>query len=287
MHFELQQVSNSTVAVIDERLASNAAAIILDDFIIAVDVTMRPDASRLFRTMLEDKYRRPVRYLCITHYHGDHVFGLKPYKDTTIFASAPIAANMRSRMSTDWTPEAFEAWKNEDPEVAKWADDVELIIPPLLFHHRIDILGNDRIVEFHHAGGHTSCSAYAYDPTENILFAGDLIFAGEVPYAGDETCDPEEWMAVLRAWLDLEIAKVVPGHGPLADVSEIEKHLEFFERLKRAALDAIEAGKGYAEIMLPDVYPVEETTEWVVERTQKLWHEYYSKEQTAGGLSAR
>jgi hypothetical protein len=38
----LQQVSKSTVAAIDPRLGSNAAALILDDFIVAVDAGMRP-----------------------------------------------------------------------------------------------------------------------------------------------------------------------------------------------------------------------------------------------------
>src|SRR5512138_341579 len=130
IHFELQQVSPSTVAVVDEQLASNAGALVLDDYIVAVDATMRPDTARTFRQLLEEKFQRPVKYLCVTHYHGDHVLGLTSFKDVTLFASAHIVANMQSRMKSDWTPEALAAWKAEDPAAAEWLDEVELIIPP-------------------------------------------------------------------------------------------------------------------------------------------------------------
>lgn len=224
--FEIQQVSKCTVAVIDESLASNAGAILLDEYIIAVDATMRPDTSRIFRKMLEDKYHRPVRYLCVTHYHADHVFGLKHFKDATIFASSQIAENLK--LSPDWSPQAFAARKNDDPTAREWLDDVEFIIPSMLFQRRIDIIDRDKTIEFHHAGGHTSCSVFAYFAGENILFAGDLIFAGQFPYAGDATCDPEQWIATLKSWLDLDISQVIPGHGPLTGVDEIKKHLELF-----------------------------------------------------------
>jgi glyoxylase-like metal-dependent hydrolase (beta-lactamase superfamily II) len=115
IHFEIQQVSKNTIAVIDEKLASNAGAILLDDYIVAIDATMRTDTARTFRAMLEDNYHRPVKYLCVTHHHGDHVFGLKSFSDVTIFASAHIVENMQRRMNSDWIPQALVAWKNEDP----------------------------------------------------------------------------------------------------------------------------------------------------------------------------
>jgi len=77
--------------------------------------------------------------------------------------------------------------------------------------------------------------------------------------------------------LDLEIARVVPGHGPLADKDEIRKHLEFFELLKVATIEAIAAGKSYQEIAMPGVYPVEGKGAWGVEKTQERCYEYYSK----------
>lgn len=275
IHFEIQQVSQRTIAVIDEKLASNASAILLDDYIVAVDATMRPDTSHTFRSMLEEKYQRPVKYLCVTHYHGDHVFGLKSFRDVTLFASTHIVENLRRRMSSDWTPQALAAWKKEDPAAAEWIDDVEFILPSVLLSQRIDLVNQDRLIEFHHAGGHTSCSVYGYYPDEKVLFAGDLIFAGQIPYAGDVTCNPEQWIATLKTWLNWEIVHVIPGHGPVAGMAEIRKHLDFFELLKKATLDAIHAGKEPQDITMPTTYIVSEKEQGLVERTKKRWFEFY------------
>jgi glyoxylase-like metal-dependent hydrolase (beta-lactamase superfamily II) len=275
IHFEIQQVSPRTVAVIDEKLPSNAGAILLDDYIVAVDATMRPDTSRTFRSMLEEKYQRPVKYLCVTHYHGDHVFGLKSFRDVTIFASGAIVENMRRRMSSDWSPQGLAAWKKGDPAAAEWLDDVEFIFPSVFLYQRIDLVNRDMLVEFHHAGGHTSCSVFGYYPDEKVLFAGDLIFAGQMPFAGDVTCNPEKWMAALKTWLGWEIEHVIPGHGPVTGMTEIRKHLDFFELLKKATLDVIHAGKEPQDITMPGTYIVSEKEQGLVERTKKRWFEFY------------
>lgn len=276
LDFALQKVTPHTCAVIDlgEGLESNAGAVVLDDFIVAVDATMWPDNSLRFRQLLEQAYGRPVRYLCVTHYHGDHVFGFKPYKDTTIFASAALAENMHRRMKAEWSPANLEKWLKENAVTPERAADTELVVPPLLFQGQISITDGGGSVEFHHAGGHTSCSTYAYFPAERVLFTGDLLFATVMPYAGDESCDPEKWMATLRTWLTLDIDHVVPGHGPVCDKAEIRKQLDFFEALKVNTLEAIRSG---GEVVLPDIYPLPEEYPWLPERNKQHWRAFYSK----------
>jgi len=273
--FELQQVGRRSVVAIDEQLASNAAALVLDDFIVAVDATMRPDTSRTFRSLLEEQYRRPVKYLCVTHYHADHVFGLKSFRDMTLFGSSQLVENLRQ--SPDWTPQAFAERVKNDPGAQEWLDEVEFVIPPLQFHQRLDLVNNGQTIEFHHSGGHTSCSVYGYYPDEKVLFAADLIFSGRFPYAGDPTCDPEKWIATLRHWLTMDIDYSLPGHGPVTDQGEIRKYLDLFEGLKSNTLKAIETGAAFQDIVLPDVYPLDEKAKWFAGRTQKHWYAYYRK----------
>lgn len=273
----LQQVSKSTVAAIDPRLTSNCGAILLDDFIVAIDAGMRPFAARIFRETLEETYQRPVKYVCVTHYHQDHVFGLSPFKDVTLFGSAQIAENLRK--SPDWSPQALERRKKDDPTAAEWLDAVEFIIPSVLFHQRMEILNQDKVIEFVHSGGHSSCSVYGYYPDEKILFSGDLIFAGMFPFAGDKTCDPEKWIATLKKWLKMDIDHVIPGHGPVTGLDEVRRQLEFLEVLKQNTLKAITAGKNYADIDLPAVYPVTEHARWFADKTQRQWYKFYLKNQ--------
>jgi len=268
----LQRVSAGTVAAVDQRLGSNAAAVVFDDFIVAVDASLRPYAARLFRRALEDGYQRPVRFVCVTHYHADHTFGLAPFKDAALVSSREMVEALEG--SPDWGPEALARWRTDDPEGGQWLDEVEKVMPTLLVHERLDIANRGKSLELHQSGGHTRCSIYGYVPDEKVLLAGDLVFTDTFPFAGDRTADPELWVSTLRSWLEMDIEHVIPGHGPVTDAGEIGRLLEFFERLKRNTLEALAAGRSPADIVLPSTY-ASAGQPWFVEKTLDRWHTYY------------
>jgi glyoxylase-like metal-dependent hydrolase (beta-lactamase superfamily II) len=268
----LQRVTASTAAAIDPRLQSNAAAIVFEDFVVVVDAGMRPFASRLFRKTLEETYRRPVRFVCVTHKHGDHTFGLTAFKEVTVFGSRRLATALAE--SPDFAPDARAARKQMEPDGGAWLDEVELVLPELRFEDRMDVSFGGRTVEFHHSGGHTDCSTWGYLAEEKVLFSGDLIFSGMFPFAGDPTADPEVWMATLRLWKTMAIEHVIPGHGPVSGSEEIARQLEFLETLKQNTLAAIATDKGPEDILLPAMYPIGDKP-WFAEKTVQRWHEYY------------
>jgi glyoxylase-like metal-dependent hydrolase (beta-lactamase superfamily II) len=268
----LQPVTPSTVAAVDPRLASNAAAVVFPDFLVAVDVGMRPTASRLFREALERSYRRPVKFVCVTHYHADHTFGLGPFKDCTVVASREILDALRR--SPDWTPEGQLRFRVNDPEGGRWLAEVEQVLPSMLFEGTLTLADAGRRLELHSGGGHTRCSVWGYLPEERVLFAGDLIFAEQVPYAGDDTADPEVWIDTLRSWLTLEVDWVIPGHGPLREAAEIARQLRFLEELRANTLATLQEGGRPEDIVVPPVYDVVREP-WFVEKTRARWHAYY------------
>ena len=271
----LQHVTASTLVAIDERLFSNAAAVVLDDFIVAVDVGMRPYAGRLLRMALEEEYQRPVRFVCLTHYHADHAFGLRPFKDVALFGAFEIAETLKK--SGEWSPEAFARRRRGEPDGGEWLDEVEFIVPTLLFRQRLDLTNRGRVVEFHHCGGHTRCSVYGYLPDEKVIFAGDLLFSEMFPFAGDISTDPEAWISTLRTWLCMDVDQVIPGHGPVAGVEEVERQLQFFEALKRNAIEAIQEGRDHTDIVVPATYPMPDEKRWVLEKTTQQWYSYYQR----------
>jgi cyclase len=276
IEFELEQVSERTVAAIAPELRSNAGAVALDSFIVAIDPTMKPPAARAFRQKLERQFGLPVKFLLLTHCHADHVFGAAPFKETCIIGSVELAANILRRKEAEWTPEAIERWKQDNPaEAADWFDEVEILIPTLGFRDRLEIRDGGQVVDLVHAGGHTSCSTYAYVPHEKVLFAGDLMFAESFPYAGDPTCDPDRWMDVFRDFLSLDFEKLVPGHGPVVGKDEVEKHLAFFEALRDTTKEAIKADQGPDTIQAPEFYELGEEHLWSKAATLEHWYAFY------------
>jgi hypothetical protein len=82
-------------------------------------------------------------------------------------------------------------------------------------------------------------------------------------------------MDVFRDFLALDFEKLVPGHGPLVGRDEVEKHLAFFEALRDATKEAIEAGRGHDEIEVPEFYDLGEMTDWVRQATLERWYAFY------------
>jgi len=276
IEFELGQISGRTVAVIDPELRSNAGAVALNKFVVAIDPTMKPPAAAAFRKKLERQFGMPVKFLLVTHYHHDHVFGVAPFKDTCIIGSIELTANILKRKDTEWSPEALERWKQNEPaEDADWLDEVKILVPTLSFCDRLEIRDDDLVVELYYAGGHTNCSTYAYVPHEKVAFAGDLMFAKRFPYAADPTCDPERWMDAFRAMLSLDFERLVPGHGPVVGKDEVEKHLGFFETLRDATKRAIRANKGPEGIEVPGFYGPDEEDAWIRKATLEHWYKFY------------
>jgi cyclase len=278
IEFELEQVSGRTAAAVAPGLRSNAGAVALHGFVVVIDPTMIPAAASAFREKLELQFGLPVKFLLVTHCHADHVFGAAPFKDTCIIGSTELAANILKRKDTDWSPETLERWKQDEPGVADWLDSVEILVPTLGFRDKLEIRDGDRIVELVHAGGHTSCSTYAYVPHEKVVFAGDLMFAKGFPYAGDSTCDPDRWMDAFREMLSLDFERLVPGHGPVVGKDEVEKHLRFFEALRDATKKAIRADKGPEAIEVPEFYGADDEGAWIRKVTLERWYKFYEHE---------
>jgi glyoxylase-like metal-dependent hydrolase (beta-lactamase superfamily II) len=251
----------------------NAGAITLNNFIVVIDPTMFPATAQSFRDDLEIKFKRQVKYLLITHYHGDHVFGAGPFKDTKIIGSNKLMEGMKVKLETQWSKEAFDEWIKREPEKKEDIESIEIIFPKISFENKYIIKDNDFQIEITHIGGHTAGSSYAYFSNEKVLFAGDLMFAESFPWAGDPTCNPDIWITAFENILKLDIKKIIPGHGPIVDKEEIKKHLIFFKELREETKEAISNNKTYEKIAVPDFYGSDE--DWIIPETLKHWRKFY------------
>lgn len=252
---ELEKVSDHTVATKPSLdIHSIAGAIAFPEYLVAFDATMFPKTTKLFREKIEDYFDLPLKYLLLSHYHSDHVIGLKHFKDITIVAPTDLMMNYNKAVKTDLTKENLEEWKDEEPELAPWIDEIEFVFPNLLFQNKVILSEGKFHIDFEKVGGHTNCSSYAYFPTEQILFAGDLIFSEQLLYAGDPSCDPDLWIEILDLFLQMDIKKFVPGHGPVCDKKMIKEQLDYLKDLRNIIIKAIDKGETKEDILPPNYY---------------------------------
>lgn len=255
---------------------SNAGAINFPNFIVAIDPTMYPPDARGFRTEIEKKYNKTVKFLLITHYHGDHVFGAAPFKDVEILAHESQLELIEERLKGEWSKASFEEWKKEEPDRAVAIDQIKICKPTKTFKSEFTISDeeNGYRMEIYHAGGHTKDSSFAYFPREKVVFAGDLMFAQSFPWAGDQTCNPDAWIQAFEKIITLDFEYVIPGHGPIVGREEIVKHLDFFRNLRKIIIESIEKGISVDDIKIPEFYaPVQPGMD---SRSIEYWIKFYS-----------
>ena len=197
-----------------------------------------------------------------THGNGDHCYGNSVLKEAQIIgsrgcvedlAAGPPSRNallMRvSRMlraagaagrllvrgagalglrSADWLCDAapfalplFEAFD--------FADN-ELVLPNRVFEGRLSLTVGAKRVEVWEVGpAHTLGDAVVYIPDEKVLFTGDILFKDAHPLIWQGPV--ANWIQACRELLALPVDVVVPGHGPLTDLSGLRETLEYLEWL--------------------------------------------------------
>ncbi len=277
MDFPLEEVSDRAYANTDGTGRGNTGGVALDSFAIAIDSSMFPKTGLLLRNGLEHKFGLPVKYLFLTHCHGDHVFGAQSFADVNVVGSRCLKENMELAATENWRPEQIADRRKRMVDQGFLLEGLEITHPDIVFDKRLVIIDGDRRVEIVQTGGHTSCSSYLFYPEEKVLFAGDQLFVGMFPYASDRTCDPDTWIEQLSGYLTMDVEKIVPGHGPVINREEVGVLLECLENFKAATLAAISEGAGPEEIKPPDFDEPKSTRR--IDMAREYWHKFYSAQQ--------
>jgi len=192
---------------------------------------------------------RPITNLVNTHANGDHCYGnqLVAGPGVDIVSSVRAAAEME-----DVTPATLHAMVSADlgPDLNGYVrrifgpfefDGIEVAPPTRTFEGTLELRVGDQPVELIEVGpAHTGGDVVAWAPGPRVVFAGDILFIGGTPivWAGPVA----NWVAALERILALDPAVIVPGHGPLADRTDVELLADYFRFIEREAGGRADAG---------------------------------------------
>ncbi|MFI5152983.1 MAG: MBL fold metallo-hydrolase [Chitinophagales bacterium] len=268
-HFTVQKLANGVWALIHINggyAICNAGIIDLGDGVLVFDPFLSPEPAQEIKKAALALTGHPIKWVVNSHFHNDHIGG------NQVFENVQIISTERTReLIAKFQPEEIASDKKEIPgelkklrnknttkmsahELAEHTmdlgynealdrvdDTLRVVLPDLTFSNHFIIHGATRNVELISYGeGHTESDAFLWLPNEKIAFLGDLLFIQNQPWIGDGNMD--HWTNYLDSIGRLGPKKLIPGHGPVGTIADIDGMKAYFASVRNRATDYFKKG---------------------------------------------
>ena len=267
--FTIQKLADGIYAAIAKNgghAICNAGIIDLGDATLIFDPFMSVQAATDLKLAADQLTHHPVKYVINSHYHNDHIGGNQVFEGASIISTYRtrdlIAENQPAEIEWGKTTAPDRLKKYTDADVSKLSGHVleehimwkgyyetyiisngvlKVVLPNITMDDELNLYGSKRHVQLISNGaGHTESDLFLYLPEEQIVFAGDLLFIQNQPWIGDG--DTEKWESTLTKISSLAVKSIVPGHGPVGTLSDIEKMEDYFHNVQETAQEYFNKG---------------------------------------------
>jgi cyclase len=223
---------------------SNIAVLAGDNGLVLVDAKVQP-FHQMVVAALKKISDKPVRYVIDTHCHGDHTSGNEAFQQ--MGATVIAHRSVRERLT------APQSYCSPRPGTG---------LPTVTFDSELTLyIDNEEVQIIKLPAGHTDGDALVYFKKANVIETGDAFIgvgfiASTLPGASrTEGGNMVGVIDALRKIVELfpTDAKVIPGHGAQASMSDVRHSLQVLEGMEKAIQRQVSAGKTLDEIQKMDV----------------------------------
>ncbi|MDC0003317.1 MBL fold metallo-hydrolase [Porticoccaceae bacterium] len=233
-------------------IGGNVIASVGDDGTLIVD-NQFPEMVPKLIAAIEGVGGKSVDIVVNTHWHHDHADGNKVLGP----AGAMLISQESSRamMTTD-------NWVNLVREAYLYSAYPKEALPDATFEKTMQLHYNGETIALMHFGpAHTTGDAVVYFQNANIIHMGDVFFNNDrYPFIDVDNGGSLDGLIIFcQEVLDQTNKDTVyiPGHGPAADRSEIEKYVEMLKAVEKRLASIITESKNLSDIVRSNI-----TREW-------------------------
>jgi glyoxylase-like metal-dependent hydrolase (beta-lactamase superfamily II) len=240
--------------------ACNAGIIALGNQTLVFDTFLTPTAALELRQAAEELTNAPVKLVVNSHYHASHIGGNQVFDPTTTV----MATTATRQLMAEYGPQQI-AWHHHhhqsrlaeleaaalnakgaaqavaQQQVAQYRQLIVALpqmivrLPDMTFDQHMILHGSERRVEIRtYGGGHTQSDTILYLPDDGIVFLGDLLSTKRHPFLCDG--DPGELPRILDLITRLDPVAIVPGHGDVGTLADIQAMQSYLAMLTETAL---------------------------------------------------
>ena len=220
----------------NRNFVSNAGFVVTGDGVVVVDALGSPALAVALIAEIRRITNEAIRYVIVTHFHADHIYGLQAFKA----AGATILAHPAAQeyLNSDAALRRLEASRLD---LAPWIDAHTRLVPADRWLHASETtlrVGRMDFVVRHVGPAHTPEDLVVFVPQRGVLFAGDLVFRGRIPFVGQ--ADSRQWLTSLSRLMGFAPTLLVPGHGPVSDKpqADLEMTRDYLVHLRKTMAEA-------------------------------------------------
>jgi len=283
--FQLVKVADGVYAAIAKPggLASgNAGFVIGDDGVLIFDTFFTPAALEELIGEIQKLTKLPIKYAVNSHYHLDHTGG----NQVLVAAGVPIIAHenvsiWQTTKNKRFLPAKADLEKRKADAAKQLAElpadqtdkraqlertirrldammEITLTNPTKTFKSgTMELKLGKRKIILKTLPGHTGGDVFAYVPDAKVVFMGDLGWSKTLPNLVDATVN--DWIPTLDTILkEHATAKYVPGHGGVAEASDMKDFRDYLDDLRSRVKQGIDSGltidQAKEQLKLPEKY---------------------------------
>lgn len=201
---------------------------------VIIDTSSAPVAPRHVK-LLKAVSAAPIKYIILTHGHGDHTGGISLWKEpqTRIIAQKNHVEflNYQTRLAGFFAERNAAQFGYPQPPPREWAGDYGAKIDAnVLFDDRYEFTLGGIKFEIYHTPGETPDHLTVWIPQYKAAFCGDnyyMSFPNMYTLRGTEPRWALDYVSSLNKVMSLEPEIVLPSHGPpLHGKDEIKRRLK-------------------------------------------------------------
>jgi glyoxylase-like metal-dependent hydrolase (beta-lactamase superfamily II) len=204
-----------------------------------IDSGNSPNHAKEFLSEVNSMNIPPVKYLLITHWHWDHIFGIKDMNLVTI-AHHNTKEKLEEMKKLKWDDVSLEKYLKDGTFSEFTINCIKQEIPErenfiigdldITYKDSIEIdLGEVRCIIKEAGGDHTNDSSLVYVPEEKVLFLGDCIYGGK--YNGVYGYTEEKLSKMIDEIDKYDAIHYIISHEPVYDKKQIS---ELWNQLRAA-----------------------------------------------------
>lgn len=186
----------------------------------------------------------------LSHYHNDHI-AARDTKEDQLYREHAVqslsetqaqlerASSEREKAHAQYFVVYYEAIIDTLPMLPAR-------VPNIVFQDTLEFTGPKRRARFIDRGGHTASDAILHLPDDLVLFLGDILFVHAHPYLADG--HPDELLQTAAYITELRADVLVPGHGPLGQVEDVDAMVGYINEMQELVQQAIRDGVSREEL---------------------------------------